>query len=218
MREHATTWGDQTPGPRPVTLSSDGRPLLAVSGSSWEPAEVSSQVPWIVCGRLPLRTGGPGPVRASVHLSRVLVEAGVTPAVHLHEPAPSVERTHHNPYSAGWHINVVPRATEVAVRAVLVCSGSLGGRSDDSVSTARCPGPWALAARSPNGGTVPDATGITPVESTEKDIEQAGGRSPHKQEMEILQLAIRRPSQLSLFTRSNSACSKGCSNENCTFQ
>ena len=31
-REHATTGADQTPGPRPVTLSSEGRPLLAVSG------------------------------------------------------------------------------------------------------------------------------------------------------------------------------------------
>ena len=40
---------------------------------------VSSQVPWIVRGRLPLRGHrGPGPVRASVHLSRVLVEASHT--------------------------------------------------------------------------------------------------------------------------------------------
>ena len=30
----------------------------------------------------------PGPVRASAHLSRVLVGAGVTPAVHSHGPAP----------------------------------------------------------------------------------------------------------------------------------
>ena len=37
-REHATAGADQTPGPRPVTLSSEGRPLLAVSGSSWGPA------------------------------------------------------------------------------------------------------------------------------------------------------------------------------------
>ena len=37
-RERATTGADQTPGPRPVTLSSEGRPLLAVSGSSWGPA------------------------------------------------------------------------------------------------------------------------------------------------------------------------------------
>ena len=32
-REHATTGTDQTRGPRPVTLSSQSRPLLAVSGS-----------------------------------------------------------------------------------------------------------------------------------------------------------------------------------------
>ena len=37
-REHATTGADQTPGLCPVTLSSEGRPLLAVSGSSWGPA------------------------------------------------------------------------------------------------------------------------------------------------------------------------------------
>ena len=37
-REHATTGADQTPGPRPVTLSSEGRPLLAVSGSLSGPA------------------------------------------------------------------------------------------------------------------------------------------------------------------------------------
>ena len=97
-REHATT--DQTLGPRPVTLSSKGRPLLAVSGSPWGPAEVSSHVLWIVCGRFPLRGyRGPGPVRASVHLSQVLVEAGVTPAVHPHRPAP-LAAPHHNPYSA----------------------------------------------------------------------------------------------------------------------
>ena len=30
----------------------------------------------------------PGPVRASAHLSRVLVGAGVTPAIHSHGPAP----------------------------------------------------------------------------------------------------------------------------------
>ena len=40
------------------------------------------------CG-LPLRGHrGPGPVRASALLSRVLTEAGVTPAVHLRGPAP----------------------------------------------------------------------------------------------------------------------------------
>ena len=55
--EHATTGPDQTPGPFLVSRHplSEGRPLLAVSGSSWGPVEVSSQVPWIVGGRLPLR-------------------------------------------------------------------------------------------------------------------------------------------------------------------
>ena len=36
--EHATAGADQTLGLRPVTLASEGRPLLAVSGSSWGPA------------------------------------------------------------------------------------------------------------------------------------------------------------------------------------
>ena len=92
-----TTGADQTPGPRPVTLSED-RPLLAVSGSSrGGRLAVSSHVPWIVCGRLTLRGyRGPGPDRASSHLSRVLVEARVTPAVHLHGPAP-LATPHHYP-------------------------------------------------------------------------------------------------------------------------
>ena len=38
-----------------VTLSSEGRPLLAVSGSLWGPAGVPSHVLWIVGGRLQLR-------------------------------------------------------------------------------------------------------------------------------------------------------------------
>ena len=77
---------DQTPGPRPVTPSSEGRPLLAVSASSWTSAGVSTHVLWIVyvvachCGVQ--RTGAV--CRASVLLSRVLVEAGVAPAVHLY--------------------------------------------------------------------------------------------------------------------------------------
>ena len=58
-REHATTGAVQTPGPRPVTLSSEGRPLLA-RGSLWGPAEVSSHVLWIACGRLPLWGEGGG--------------------------------------------------------------------------------------------------------------------------------------------------------------
>ena len=61
-----------------------------------------------------------GPVRVSVLLFRVLVEAGVTPAVHLHTPAP-LASPHRNPEVPGWHVSVVPGATEVAVRAVLDC-------------------------------------------------------------------------------------------------
>ena len=88
---------------------------------------MSSQVPWIVCGRLPLRVyRGPGPVRASVHLSRVLMEAGVTPAVHLHKPAPSATPHHYpysawlarNPQSAGWtgHSGWTARSTAGRLR------------------------------------------------------------------------------------------------------
>ena len=50
-----------------VTVSSEDRPLLAVSGSLWEPAGVSSHVLWIACGRLPLRVHrGPGQCVAPV--------------------------------------------------------------------------------------------------------------------------------------------------------
>ena len=84
-----TTGADQTPGPRPVTLSSEGRPLLAVNGGVcsldgvWSLAIAGVQRTGAVC-------------RASVLLSWVLVEAGVTPAVHLHGPAP-LATPHHNP-------------------------------------------------------------------------------------------------------------------------
>ena len=98
-REHATTGADQTPGPFLVSRHplSEGRPLLAVSGSSWGPVRcvvaISLDSVWssAIAGHR-----GPGPVRASVHLSRVLVEAGVTPAVHLHGPAP-LATPHHYP-------------------------------------------------------------------------------------------------------------------------
>ena len=45
----------QTSEPRPVKLSSEGRPLLAVSRSLRVPAEASSHVLWIACGRLQWR-------------------------------------------------------------------------------------------------------------------------------------------------------------------
>ena len=90
--------------PRDPSPSLGGRPLLAVSGSSCGQLAVSSHVLWIVCGRLPLREyRGPGPVRASVLLSRVLVEAGVTPAVHLHGPA-LLATPHHYRKVPGWHV------------------------------------------------------------------------------------------------------------------
>ena len=58
-------------------------------------------------------------------LSRVTVEAGVTPAVHLHKPAP-LATPPHNPKVPDWHVDGVPSATEVAVRAVLDDSVALG--------------------------------------------------------------------------------------------
>ena len=42
VRENTTAGVDQTPGLLPVTPSSEGRPLLAVSGSSWGPVEMPS--------------------------------------------------------------------------------------------------------------------------------------------------------------------------------
>ena len=44
--EHATTGADQTLGPRPVTLSSEGRPLLAVSGSARSVVACSLDCGW----------------------------------------------------------------------------------------------------------------------------------------------------------------------------
>ena len=77
-REHAMTGADQTPGPRPVTLSRRAARCWPSAGLCGGQLAVSSHVPWIVGGRLPLRGNrGPWPVRASVFLSRILVEAGV---------------------------------------------------------------------------------------------------------------------------------------------
>ena len=81
----------------PVTLSRRAARCWPSAGLRGGQLAVSSHVLWIVCGRLPLRGHrGPGPVRASVHLSRVLVETGVTLAVHLHGPAP-LATPPHNP-------------------------------------------------------------------------------------------------------------------------
>ena len=83
------TGADQTLGLCPVAPSSEGRPLLAVSGSLWGPVEVSSHALWIVGDCLQLRGyRGPGPVRASVLCPRFSLGAGVTPAVHSEGPAP----------------------------------------------------------------------------------------------------------------------------------
>ena len=113
-------------GLRPVAPSSVGRPLLAVSGASWGPARWSSRVPWTVCGRLPLREHrGPGLVRASVHLSQVLVEAGVTPAVHLHGPAP-LASPHHHPYNARPARSQRTRCNRGCGACVVGCQGALG--------------------------------------------------------------------------------------------
>ena len=80
----------------PVTLSQRAARCWPSAGLRGGQLAVSSHVLWIVCGRLPLRGyRGLGPVRASVLLSRVLVEAGVTPAVHLHGPAPLATPHHH---------------------------------------------------------------------------------------------------------------------------
>ena len=86
-REHAMTGADQTR----VTLSSEGRPLLAVSGSSWGPAccVVASSLNSVWSLAIAGAQGTGFLVGASVHPSQVLVEAGVTPAVHLHRPSPS---------------------------------------------------------------------------------------------------------------------------------
>ena len=56
---------------------------------------------------------------------RFSLGAGVTPAVHSEGPAP-LAMPRRYPYVPSWHVSVVPGATEVAVRAGLDCSASLG--------------------------------------------------------------------------------------------
>ena len=88
---------------------------------------MSSQVPWIVRGRLPLREHrGLGPVRASVLLSQVLARSrghtcrtlrgtgSVSSAILTIRKVPE------------WFVGVVHSATEVAVRALLAVHVSLG--------------------------------------------------------------------------------------------
>ena len=88
-----TTGAGQTPGPFSVSRHL----LFLLAARCWPSAgllvggqlacrQVTPGKPG--CG-LPLQGHrGPGPVRASVLLPRVLTEAGVTPAVHLRGPAP----------------------------------------------------------------------------------------------------------------------------------
>ena len=90
---YLTTGAGQTPGPFLVSR----HPLFREAARCWPSAgllvggqlacrQVTPGKPG--CG-LPLwGHRGPGPVRASVLLSRVLTEARVTPAVHLRGPAP----------------------------------------------------------------------------------------------------------------------------------
>ena len=70
---------------------------------------VSSQVPWLACGRLPLRGyRGPRPVRASVHLSSRGHTCRAPPR------ACSVSNaTSQSVKVPGWHVRCAPSATEV---------------------------------------------------------------------------------------------------------
>ena len=111
----------------PVTLSQRAARCWPSAGLRGGQVAVSSHVLWIVGGRLPLREyRGPGPVRASVVLSQVLARSrghtcrtlrgtgSVSSAILTIRKVPQ------------WHVGVVPGATEVAVRAGLDCSSTLG--------------------------------------------------------------------------------------------
>ena len=82
--EHATTGADQTPGPRPVTLSRRAArcwPSAGLRGQQRECRRMFSGL-WVVachCGC----TQGRGSLSRPALLSRFLVEPAVTPAVHL---------------------------------------------------------------------------------------------------------------------------------------
>ena len=98
---------------------------------------VSSHVLWIVGGRLPWRGyRGPGPVRASVVLSQVLARSRGHTCRTLRGTgsiSSSILTIRRVP---GRHVSVVPRATEVAVRAWLAVVVHWGPPcSDDPVST-----------------------------------------------------------------------------------
>ena len=108
-------WGSSDPG----TLLGVPSPDPLGAASCWPSAglPVGGQ---LACRRvtpgklgrgLPLREHrGPGPVRAAVFLSRVLTEAGVTPAVHLRGPAPLAASPTHPAGKAGkyWQNSLCP--------------------------------------------------------------------------------------------------------------
>ena len=82
-------------------------------------------------------TGDRGLFAPQSSCPRFSLGAGVTPAVHSEGPAP-LAMPRHYPYVPGWHVTVVPGATEVAVRAWLEGSEHWGSPcSDDPVSTVR---------------------------------------------------------------------------------
>ena len=126
-REHATTGVDQFPGPRPVTLSSEGRPL-AVSGSLWGPARcvVACSLDSVWSSAIAGAQGTGACSRLSPPVPGPRSEAGVTPAVHLRGTGSVSSAILTIRKVPKWHVGVVPGATEFAVRAVLVLSGSLG--------------------------------------------------------------------------------------------
>ena len=106
---------------------SEGRPLLAVSGSSWGPARcvVASSLDsaWSLAIAGVQGTGACSRLSRPVPGSRS--EAGVTPAVHSEGPAPLASHVTIRTVP-DWHVVGVPSAAEAAVRAVLAVHVSLG--------------------------------------------------------------------------------------------
>ena len=139
-REHATTGADQTPGPRPVTLSSEGRPLLAVSGSLWGPARCvvacSLDSVWSLaiagvqgtgaCSRL--SPSLPGPRGGRSHLP--YTSTGL-----LRKQRHTTIRT-----VPSRHVLGLPSATQVAVRALLAVWERWGPLCSDPVSNSAVTG------------------------------------------------------------------------------
>ena len=157
-------------------------------------------------------TGDRGLFAPQSSCPRFSLGAGVTPAVHSEGPAP-LAMPRHYPYVPGWHVTVVPGATEVAVRAWLEGSEHWGSPcSDDPVSTVgdRGLGRW------PRGhvkeGAAPDATGITPSDVSKEGRQgcrrevsaQGGDENPSARSEPTRHHAMSWPSQLSFLTRGNS--------------